>query len=72
LDLFDGFDELDHMIGNLNIFCFLKHILFSFNFLFEGKNYYWITKPEFLQSYTTYTPRVPQKYRILVDCSGII
>jgi len=48
LDLFDGFDELDHMIG---------------------KNYFWITKPEFLQTYTT-TPRVPQKYRILIDCSG--
>jgi HSP20 family molecular chaperone IbpA len=48
LDLFDGFDELDCMIG---------------------KNYFWINKPEFLQSYAL-TPRVPQKYRIMIDCSG--
>jgi HSP20 family molecular chaperone IbpA len=47
LDLFDPFDELDHMIG---------------------RNLEWLNKPEFLN--VPLVPRVPQKYRIVVDCHG--
>jgi len=47
LDLFDAFDELDHMVG---------------------RNLEWINKPEFAQ--LPLVPRVPQKYRIVVDCHG--
>lgn len=47
LDLFDPFDELDHMIG---------------------RNLEWLSKPEFMQM--PLMPRVPQKYRIVVDCHG--
>jgi HSP20 family molecular chaperone IbpA len=46
LDLFDAFDELDHMVG---------------------RNLEWINKPEFM---LPALPRVPQKYRIVVDCHG--
>jgi HSP20 family molecular chaperone IbpA len=49
LDVYDGFDELDNVMG---------------------KNYFWITKPEFLNQSYAMTPRVPQKYRIMLDCSG--
>lgn len=48
LDLFDPFDELDHMIG---------------------RNMQWLNKPEFLNPLAL-LPRVPQKYRITVDCVG--
>ena len=47
LDLFDTFDELDHMIG---------------------RNFEWLNKPEFMNM--PLMPRVPQKYRIVVDCHG--
>lgn len=47
LDMFDAFDELDHMVG---------------------RNLEWINKPEFMQ--VPLVPRVPQKYRIVVDCHG--
>lgn len=47
LDLFDPFDELDHMLG---------------------RNLEWLSKPEFMQM--PWMPRVPQKYRIVVDCHG--
>lgn len=47
LDLFDPFDELDHMIG---------------------RNLEWLNKPEFMRM--PLMPRVPQKYRIVVDCHG--
>lgn len=47
LDLFDPFDELDHMIG---------------------RNLQWLNKPDFLPM--PLLPRVPQKYRITVDCVG--
>lgn len=47
LDLFDPFDELDHMIG---------------------RNMEWLNKPEFMNF--PLMPRVPQKYRIVVDCHG--
>jgi len=47
LDLFDPFDELDHMIG---------------------RNMEWLVKPDFLTQQLL--PRVPQKYRIVVDCQG--
>jgi HSP20 family molecular chaperone IbpA len=46
MDLFDPFDELDHMIG---------------------RNMEWLNKPDFLQPVL---PKVPQKYRITVDCVG--
>lgn len=46
VDLFDPFDELDHMIG---------------------RNLEWLAKPEFL---APAVPRVPQKYRITLDCTG--
>jgi HSP20 family molecular chaperone IbpA len=46
LDMFDAFDELDHMVG---------------------RNLEWINKPEFM---LPVMPRVPQKYRIVVDCHG--
>lgn len=49
LDLFDPFDELDHMIS---------------------RNLQWLNKPEFLQPLQTMMPKVPQKYRIVVDCAG--
>jgi HSP20 family molecular chaperone IbpA len=48
LDIFDPFDELDHMIGH---------------------NLEWLNKPEFLQPFPL-VPKVPQKYRITVDCHG--
>ena len=48
LDLFDSFDELDHMMM---------------------RNMQWLNKPEFLHPFSM-TPRVPQKYRIVVDCPG--
>lgn len=47
LDLFDPFDELDHMIG---------------------RNMEWLVKPEFMVN--PLVPRVPQKYRVVVDCHG--
>lgn len=47
LELFDPFDELDHMIS---------------------RNMEWLSKPEFLNA--PLMPRVPQKYRIVVDCHG--
>ena len=47
LDMFDPFDELDHMIG---------------------RNMEWLNKPEFMNM--PLVPRVPQKYRIVVDCHG--
>lgn len=47
LDLFDPFDELDHMVG---------------------RNMQWLNKPEFMN--LPLVPRVPQKYRIVVDCHG--
>lgn len=47
LDLFDPFDELDHMVG---------------------RNLEWLNKPEFMG--LPLVPRVPQKYRIVVDCHG--
>jgi HSP20 family molecular chaperone IbpA len=46
LDMFDPFDELDHVIG---------------------RNMQWLNKPEFM---TPMMPRVPQKYRITLDCAG--
>lgn len=47
LDLFDPFDELDHMVS---------------------RNLEWLNKPEFMG--LPLVPRVPQKYRIVVDCHG--
>lgn len=35
-----------------------------------SRNLEWINKPEFLQSLLPVAPKVPQKYRITVDCSG--
>jgi HSP20 family molecular chaperone IbpA len=49
LDLFDPFDELDHMIG---------------------RNFEWLNKPEMPE--LPLMPRVPQKYRISVDCVGYL
>jgi HSP20 family molecular chaperone IbpA len=49
MDLFDPFDELDHMIG---------------------QNMEWLSKPEFIQPMLPVVPKVPQKYRITVDCVG--
>jgi HSP20 family molecular chaperone IbpA len=49
LDLFDPYDELDHMIG---------------------RNLQWLNKPEFIQPLQALLPKVPQKYRIIVDCVG--
>ena len=46
LDMFDPFDELDHVIG---------------------RNMQWLNKPEFM---APMMPRVPQKYRITLDCTG--
>jgi HSP20 family molecular chaperone IbpA len=48
MDLFDPFDELDHMMG---------------------RNLEWLNKPEFLSPFPL-MPKVPQKYRITVDCVG--
>lgn len=49
LDLFDPFDELDHVIG---------------------RNFQWLNRPEFVNPLQSLVPRVPQKYRITVDCVG--
>lgn len=46
LDMFDPFDELDHVMG---------------------RNFQWLNKPEFM---APMLPRVPQKYRITLDCTG--
>lgn len=35
-----------------------------------GKNFYWINQPEYMQ-HIRLIPKVPQKYRITLDCSGI-
>jgi HSP20 family molecular chaperone IbpA len=48
MDLFDPYDELDHMIG---------------------RNLEWLNKPDFLQT-SPLMPKVPQKYRITIDCAG--
>jgi HSP20 family molecular chaperone IbpA len=34
-----------------------------------SRNLHWLTKPEFLQTLPL-VPKVPQKYRITIDCSG--
>jgi HSP20 family molecular chaperone IbpA len=47
LDLFDPFDELDHLMG---------------------RNFEWLNKPE--MPALPVLPRVPQKYRISIDCVG--
>lgn len=49
LDLFDPFDELDHVIS---------------------RNLQWLNKPEFMEPFRSLVPKVPQKYRIIVDCVG--
>jgi len=46
LDMFDGFDALDHTIG---------------------RNMQWLNRPEFMMPAL---PKVPQKYRITLDCTG--
>jgi HSP20 family molecular chaperone IbpA len=46
MDLFDPFDELDHIMS---------------------RNLEWLAKPEFV---VPALPRVPQKYRITLDCAG--
>jgi len=48
LDLFDPFDELDHVIS---------------------RNLEWLNKPDFMPQLPV-MPKVPQKYRIVVDCVG--
>lgn len=35
-----------------------------------ARNFQWINKPEFLQQFQTTYPRIPQKYRVVVDCAG--
>jgi len=47
MDMFDPFDELDHMMG---------------------RNMEWLSRPDFLPA--VLQPKVPQKYRITVDCVG--
>jgi len=49
MDLFDPFDELDHMMA---------------------KNFQWLNKPDFLPQFQQLLPKIPQKYRIMVDCAG--
>jgi len=49
MDLFDPFDELDHMIA---------------------KNFQWLNRPDFLPQLQQVLPKIPQKYRIMVDCAG--
>jgi len=49
MDIFDPFDELDHMMA---------------------KNFQWLDKPDFLPQFQQLLPRIPQKYRIMVDCAG--
>jgi len=48
MDLFDPFDELDHVIG---------------------RNMQWLNKPDFINTMPL-MPKVPQKYRITIDCQG--
>lgn len=35
-----------------------------------AKNFQWLNKPDFLPHFQQLAPRVPQKYRIMVDCAG--
>lgn len=49
LDLFDPFDELDHMMS---------------------RNLMWLNRPDFFKDFLPSEPKVPQKYRIKVDCRG--
>lgn len=50
LDLFDPFDELDHMIA---------------------KNLEWLNRPQSIERpLHPHLPKVPQKYRITIDCFG--
>ena len=44
----------------------LKRLL---TIIFLARNFHWINKPEFLKQFQTST-RVPQKYRVVVDCAG--
>lgn len=48
LDLFDPFDDLDHMMS---------------------RNLHWLQRPQGLME-NFLRPRVPEKYRITLDCSG--
>ncbi|RNA08004.1 alpha-crystallin A chain-like [Brachionus plicatilis] len=49
LDLFDPFDELDHIMS---------------------RNLRWLNRPDFFNDFLPSEPKVPQKYRIKVDCRG--
>lgn len=64
-DMDQWFNKANHGASTLDLFDPFDELDHTI-----GRNMQWLNKPEFMQPMLPLLPKVPQKYRIIVDCVG--